>query len=203
MASIGRHIADLRSRGGLSKNPQRATARAAQLTEIDPDRDCPCPLNRQRHYRVLADLVDDDGRLPDIAPGLLMDGDSIERWLRQRKQPGIWERLLPEQQERPTRLGTACKRRLPPPATKGAGRPERGIAGVPAAPGGPRPAGGARRVGPYHAATAKRSRSTAGPSRWSSRWAHGHRSQQTTTTPASNHSARQQAPSGRYLRIDT
>ncbi|WP_436842232.1 hypothetical protein [Streptomyces virginiae] len=41
------------------------------------------PLNWQRHYRVLADLVDADGHLPDIAPGVLMDGDDIGWWLQQ------------------------------------------------------------------------------------------------------------------------
>lgn len=62
-------------------------------------------MNWQRHYRVLADLVDADGQLPDIAPGVLMDDDDIGRWLQQQAQPAIWARLLPEQQERLTRLG--------------------------------------------------------------------------------------------------
>ncbi|MFC9759653.1 hypothetical protein [Streptomyces sp. NPDC056921] len=38
---------------------------------------CPWPLDWQRHYWVLADLVDADGVLPYIAPGVLMDGDDI------------------------------------------------------------------------------------------------------------------------------
>ncbi|MFZ3597886.1 Helicase associated domain protein [Streptomyces sp. BH104] len=108
MLPIGQHIANLRRKGvknGLGKNPERAAVRAAQLTEIDPDWDCPWPLNWQRHYRVLADLVDADGHLPDIAPGVLMDGDNIGAWLKQQKQPGTWTRLLPEQQERLTVLG--------------------------------------------------------------------------------------------------
>ncbi|MFE7762852.1 Helicase associated domain protein [Streptomyces sp. NPDC057438] len=108
MVPIGQHIANLRRKGaknGLGKDPERAAVRAAQLTEIDQDWDCPWPLDWQRHYRVLADLVDADGQLPDIAPGVLMDGDDIGRWLQQQKQPGTWARLLPEQQERLTQLG--------------------------------------------------------------------------------------------------
>ncbi|MFD5475271.1 Helicase associated domain protein [Streptomyces sp. NPDC127105] len=108
MMPIGQHIANLRRKGaknGLGKDPERAATRAAQLTEIDPDWDCPWPLDWQRHYRVLADLVDADGHLPDIAPGVLMDGDDIGKWLQQQKQPGTWARLLPEQQERLTVLG--------------------------------------------------------------------------------------------------
>ncbi|WP_327653694.1 DEAD/DEAH box helicase [Streptomyces sp. NBC_00483] len=110
MVPIGQHIANLRRKGqknGLGKAPVRAAVRAAQLAEIDPDWNCPWPLDWQRHYRVLADLAADepDGRLPDIAPGVLMDSDDIGKWLKQQKQPGNWARLLPEQQERLTKLG--------------------------------------------------------------------------------------------------
>ncbi len=124
MVPIGQHMANLRRKGaknGLGKDPERAAERAAQLTEIDPDWDCPWPLDWQRHYRVLADLVDADGQLPDIAPGVLMDGDDIGRWLQQQKQPGIWARLLPEQQERLSQLGvTPVEAPSPAPAAKGA-----------------------------------------------------------------------------------
>ncbi|GAA1203083.1 DEAD/DEAH box helicase [Streptomyces hebeiensis] len=105
---IGQHMANLRRKGaknGLGKDPERAAVRAAQLTQIDPDWNCPWPLNWQRHYRVLADLVDADGHLPDIAPGVLFEGDDIGRWLKRQKNPGTWAQLLPEQQERLTQLG--------------------------------------------------------------------------------------------------
>ncbi|MFE6946541.1 DEAD/DEAH box helicase [Streptomyces chartreusis] len=124
MVPVGQHMANLRRKGaknGLGKDPERAAVRAAQLTEIDPDWDCPWPLDWQRHYRVLADLVDADGQLPDIAPGVLMDSDDIGKWLQQQKQPAIWPRLLPEQQERLTKLGvTPAKAPSPAPASKGA-----------------------------------------------------------------------------------
>jgi hypothetical protein len=105
---IGQHMANLRRKGaknGLGKDPKRAEQRAAQLAAIDPDWNCPWPLNWQRHYRILADLVEADGHLPDIARGVTMDGDDIGKWLKQQKQPAIWASLLPEQQERLTRLG--------------------------------------------------------------------------------------------------
>ncbi|MEW2173269.1 Helicase associated domain protein [Streptomyces sp. NPDC007027] len=124
MVPIGQHMANLRRKGaknGLGKDPERAAVRAAQLTEIDPDWDCPWPLDWQRHYRVLADLVDADGQLPDIAPGVLMDGDDIGKWLQQQAQPAIWARLLPEQQERMSQLGvTPAEAPSPAPAAKGA-----------------------------------------------------------------------------------
>ncbi|MFI9311312.1 DEAD/DEAH box helicase [Streptomyces triculaminicus] len=108
MLPVGQHMANLRRKGaknGLGKDPERAAVRAAQLTAIDPDWDCPWPLDWQRHYRVLSDLVDADGSLPEIQPGVLMDGDDIGKWLQQQKQPGTWARLLPEQQERLSTLG--------------------------------------------------------------------------------------------------
>jgi superfamily II DNA or RNA helicase len=124
MVPVGQHMANLRRKGaknGLGKDPERAAVRAAQLTEIDPDWDCPWPLDWQRHYRVLADLVDADGSLPEIQPGVLMDGDDIGKWLQQQRQPAVWARLLPEQQERLSTLGVKpLEAPSPAPAAKGA-----------------------------------------------------------------------------------
>ncbi|GAA2504664.1 DEAD/DEAH box helicase [Streptomyces gobitricini] len=108
MVPIGQHLANLRRKGaknGLGKDPERAAVRAAQLAEIDPDWDCPWPLDWQRHYKVLADLVDADGVLPDIQPGVLFEGDDIGRWLQQQRKPSTWAQLSAEQQERLTTLG--------------------------------------------------------------------------------------------------
>ncbi|MFF4830101.1 Helicase associated domain protein [Streptomyces sp. NPDC001312] len=108
MVPIGQHIANLRRKGqknGLGKDPERAAVRAEQLAAIDPDWDCPWPLDWQRHYRVLADLVDADGSLPDIAPGVTFDGDDIGRWLERQREASTWAQLSSEQQERLTRLG--------------------------------------------------------------------------------------------------
>ncbi|MGW5619149.1 Helicase associated domain protein [Streptomyces sp. NPDC003877] len=124
---IGQHVANLRRKGGLGKDPKRAAERAKQLAAIDPDWNCPWPLNWQRHYRVLADLVDADGHLPYIAPGVLMDGDDIGRWLERQKNPSTWGQLLPEQQERLSKLGvTPAETPSPAPAaartTKGSSK---------------------------------------------------------------------------------
>ncbi|MGS2585878.1 Helicase associated domain protein [Streptomyces hebeiensis] len=107
MLPIGQHVANLRRKDGLAKDLQRAETRAAQLAEIDPDWNCPWPLDWQRHYKVLADLAadEDGGVLPDIAPGVLMDGDDIGRWLERQKNPGTWKQLSEEQQQRLLKLG--------------------------------------------------------------------------------------------------
>jgi hypothetical protein len=84
-----------------------ASASYKPLVAIDEDWDCPWPLNWQRHYRVLTDLASDEphGQLPDIASGILMDGDDIGEWLQQQTQPATWKELSIEQQERLSQLG--------------------------------------------------------------------------------------------------
>ncbi|GGS23932.1 helicase [Streptomyces rubiginosohelvolus] len=102
---IGQHLANLRRKGGLGKDPKRVAERAAQLSAIDEDWNCPWSLNWQRHYRVLADLVDADGVLPYIAPGVVMDGDDIGAWRWKQQNAGVQAQLMPEQRERLAALG--------------------------------------------------------------------------------------------------
>ncbi|MFI6150705.1 Helicase associated domain protein [Streptomyces sp. NPDC051109] len=105
MVPVGQHMANLRRKGGLGKDTERAAVRAQQLAAVDEDWNCPWPLDWQRHYRVLADLVDADGVLPAIEPGVLFEGDDIGRWLERQKNPGTWAQLSTEQQQRLSKLG--------------------------------------------------------------------------------------------------
>jgi hypothetical protein len=115
-------MANLRRKGGLGKDPKRAEQRAQQLATIDPDWNCPWPLNWQHHYRHLANLAEDEpgGTMPDIQPGVLMDGDDIGTWRWRQQEPGTWAQLLPEQRERLTALGIKGPEAPPPapPATR-------------------------------------------------------------------------------------
>ncbi|MFJ8547290.1 Helicase associated domain protein [Streptomyces sp. NPDC093586] len=117
---IGQHMANLRRKGGLGKDPERAEERAAQLAAIDRDWNCPWPLNWQRHYRVLAHLAADepDGLLPDIAPGVLFEGDDLGKWLQRQRRS--WTELSQEQQQRLSKLGVQ-RDQAPPPAPEAAG----------------------------------------------------------------------------------
>ncbi|WP_415944741.1 Helicase associated domain protein, partial [Streptomyces sp. 067-1] len=123
---IGQLLANLRRKGGLGKNPERARTRGAQLCGIDPDWDCPWPLDWQRHHRHLAHLAADEpgGVLPDIAPGVLMDGDDIGKWLQRQRRS--WVELSEGQQQRLTALGVQpAQTPAPAPAPQRAakGRP--------------------------------------------------------------------------------
>jgi hypothetical protein len=143
MVPVGQHMANLRWKGGLGKDAERAAERATQLAAIDPDWNCPWPLNWQRHYRVLADLVDADGHLPYIAPGVTFEGDDIGTWRWRQQEPGTWTRLLPEQRERLTALGIEpTEAPSPTPAaTRAKKRPEQGTVSVSAGTGSPHAVG--------------------------------------------------------------
>ncbi|NDZ73728.1 DEAD/DEAH box helicase family protein [Streptomyces sp. SID10362] len=120
---IGQLLANLRRKGGLGKDSERAAKRAQQLTAIDPDWNCPWPLDWQRHYRHLAHLAADEpgGILPPIAPGVQIDGDDIGRWLQRQRRD--WRLLTTEQQDRLSELGVQPAQTPPPaPTTKGAAK---------------------------------------------------------------------------------
>ncbi|MFF9915306.1 Helicase associated domain protein [Streptomyces sp. NPDC013457] len=106
MVPVGQHMANLRRKGGLGKDAERAAVRAQQLTAVDEDWNCPWPLDWQRHYRVLADLASDEagGVLPAIEPGVLFEGDDLGKWLKRQKNPGTWAQLSTEQQQRLVKL---------------------------------------------------------------------------------------------------
>ncbi|MFE7779397.1 Helicase associated domain protein [Streptomyces sp. NPDC057445] len=134
LVPVGEHMANLRRKDGLGKNPQRAAARAAQLTQIDRDWNCPWPLDWQRHYRVLADLAADEphGALPHIAPGVQFQGDDLGKWLQRQRRS--WAELSEEQQQRLTALGVKpAERPAPARAAKGGGKGsafQRGLAAL-------------------------------------------------------------------------
>ncbi|MFD8079330.1 Helicase associated domain protein [Streptomyces sp. NPDC059718] len=112
---VGQQMANLRRKGGLGKDPERAAQRAAQLTAIDPDWNCPWPLDWQRHYAVLRDLAqtEPDHSVAGIHPGVTFNGDDLGAWLV--RQSKGWAQLSTEQQERLTALGIQ-----PAPPSEGA-----------------------------------------------------------------------------------
>ncbi|MFE0492941.1 Helicase associated domain protein [Streptomyces griseorubiginosus] len=134
LVPVGEHMANLRRKDGLGKSPHRAATRAAQLAAIDPDWNCSWPLDWQRHYRVLAELAADEpgGHLPDIAPGVLYEGDDLGKWLQRQRRS--WAELSEEQRRRLTALGVQpAEPPAPASAAKGAGKAaafQRGLAAL-------------------------------------------------------------------------
>ncbi|WP_405407132.1 Helicase associated domain protein [Streptomyces decoyicus] len=141
LVPIGQHLANLRRKGGLGKDAERAGERAEQLGAIDPDWNCPWPLDWQRHYRVLARLAADEpqGHLPDIPPGVQFEGDDLGKWLARMQEASTWAQLSREQQQRLAGLGLQpAQAPSPAPAakraTKGPGKAQqafqRGVAAL-------------------------------------------------------------------------
>ncbi|WUD70337.1 Helicase associated domain protein [Streptomyces sp. NBC_00510] len=117
---IGQHLANLRRKGGLGKNPERAATRAAQLAAVDPDWNCPWPLDWQRHHAILADLAttEPDGTIAGIAPGVVYEGDDLGAWIA--RQSGSWAQLSEEQQRRLSKLGLTPAEQPAPVPVEGA-----------------------------------------------------------------------------------
>lgn len=101
--AVGMLIANLRRPGGLGKNRQRAAARAAQLSEIDPDWNCPWPLDWQRGYTKARACLEGGATPAELQPGVLVDGEDIGRWLKRQREH--WSELTAAQQQRLDKLG--------------------------------------------------------------------------------------------------
>ncbi|MFD4756909.1 Helicase associated domain protein [Streptomyces sp. NPDC058426] len=119
---VGDLMANLRRKGGLGKDEERAAARAAQLRAVDEDWDCPWPLDWQRCCRQLVLLAADEpgGRLPEIAPGVRIDGDDLGAWTARQQEPQVWARLNAEQRARLEALGLRPTETAPERGGKGA-----------------------------------------------------------------------------------
>ncbi|MYS46671.1 hypothetical protein GTY23_36925 [Streptomyces sp. SID5998] len=74
---------------GLALAGSRPQVHGGLDAQVAPDASAlQVPLaDRHAEAPVLADRVGADGHLPHIAPGVLMDGDDIDKWLQQQKQP--------------------------------------------------------------------------------------------------------------------
>ncbi|MFD7507692.1 Helicase associated domain protein [Streptomyces sp. NPDC059850] len=123
VVAVGQLMANLRRTHGLGKDPERARTRAQQLTAIDPDWNCPWPLDWQRHYRTLTNLATSEpgGILPTIEPGTQFNGDDLDKWAA--RQTRDWTTLSTQQQERLTRLGMKpAERPAPAPASRNGGK---------------------------------------------------------------------------------
>ncbi|WP_405550439.1 Helicase associated domain protein [Streptomyces sp. NBC_01171] len=102
---VGQWLANCRKGIALGKDPQRAERRAAQLAEIDPDWRPAWPVDWQRTYAAVGQMIAMGTVLEDIVPGVTASGTDVGRWLQRQRQHVVWVGLAAGQRERLTGLG--------------------------------------------------------------------------------------------------
>ncbi len=100
---VGQHMANLPRKNGLGKNPERTVRRAAHLTTINPDRNCPRPLNPQRHHRISPPRPTPIAICPRSHPAY-PSTPTTPTPEDSSRTPGTQAQLLPEQRKPPARL---------------------------------------------------------------------------------------------------
>lgn len=118
---VGQWLANCRKAGGLGKDTARAERRAAQLAEIDPDWRPAWPVDWQRSYAAVEQMIALGTVLEDVVPGVTASGMDVGRWLQRQREHVVWEQLADGQRQRLTALGVAP---LPPVEPKAVARPE-------------------------------------------------------------------------------
>jgi hypothetical protein len=98
---VGQWLSNQRRPGALAGLPEREAA----LAEIDPDWNPTWPLDWQRHYTGLKELLELGADLVDLEPGVTIHGHDIGRWLQRQRQHVVWHGLTGGQRERLTALG--------------------------------------------------------------------------------------------------
>ncbi|WOI60884.1 helicase associated domain-containing protein [Streptomyces fradiae] len=113
---VGQWLANLRRPGALEGRPEWRAA----LEAIDPDWRPAWPVEWQRRFAAVRELLRDEDGQAVVLPGVTVHGMDVGRWLERQRQPGVWAGLADGQRERLEALGVAP---LPP---GGAGRVREG-----------------------------------------------------------------------------
>ena len=85
--AVGQWLANCRKAGGLGANAERAAERRRLLEGIDPDWAPAWPVDWQRAYSVVRQLVDEGETLESIVPGIRAGGEDIGRWIQTQRDP--------------------------------------------------------------------------------------------------------------------
>ncbi|MFJ6752072.1 helicase associated domain-containing protein [Streptomyces sp. NPDC091266] len=129
---VGQWLANLRKTGGLGKDQKRAKDRREALERIDRGWSPPWPFEWQQRYAALAAVLADGATLPEILPGVTVNGQDIGTWLHTQRTG--WEQLNYGQRERLAELGVEPLPASEAPATakaaKGSSAFERGVAAL-------------------------------------------------------------------------
>ncbi|NJQ07361.1 DEAD/DEAH box helicase family protein [Streptomyces lonarensis] len=112
------------------RNSTRLTdARREELEAIDPWWNPPWPLAWQRSYAALALLLGgDEARVPDVLPGVTVDGVNVGAWLR--RQRATWAQLSDGQRDLLAALGIDAPDEEPAIAADGESQGAGGVPGL-------------------------------------------------------------------------
>ncbi|WP_411076464.1 Helicase associated domain protein [Streptomyces sp. cmx-4-7] len=127
---IGQWLANLRRPGALEGKPEWRAALEAVDADWNPD----WPLEWQRHYAALREMLSDESALVHVEPGVTVHGMDIGRWLTKQRQPAVWAGLVDGQRERLEQLGVTPLTPEPEESAKASaasvGAFERGVAAL-------------------------------------------------------------------------
>ncbi|MGW7410009.1 Helicase associated domain protein [Streptomyces sp. NPDC054833] len=126
---VGQWLSNLRRAGALDDHPEWKAA----LEAVDPHWNPDWPVDWQRHYAALRELVRDEGQA-DVLPGVTVHGMDVGRWLQKNRQHAVWQGLMDGQRDLLEAIGVVP---LPPEQEAPAKAPktpsgafERGVAAL-------------------------------------------------------------------------
>lgn len=132
--AVGQWLANLRKPQGLGKDEERARERRRALAAIDPDWAPQWPVEWQRHYAAVRDLLADETGPTEVLPGVTVYGMDVGKWFQRQRDHTVWQGFMPEQRERLEELGIrplpAAPEETPAKTRGGLGTFERGVAAL-------------------------------------------------------------------------
>ncbi|MFD5557776.1 Helicase associated domain protein [Streptomyces sp. NPDC127068] len=108
---LGQWLSNLRRPGALEGRPEWDAA----LRAVDEDWNPSWPVEWQRHFATLRELVRDEDGPAEVMPGFTVHGMDVGKWLARQRTPKVWAALSEGQRERLEALGVAPLAPAPAP----------------------------------------------------------------------------------------
>ncbi|WP_053748123.1 helicase associated domain-containing protein [Streptomyces sp. MMG1533] len=127
---VGQWLSNLRRPGALDRHPEWETA----LHEVDEHWNPAWPVDWQRHYAAVRELLREEAGVTELQPGITCHGMDVGRWLQKNRQHAVWQGLMEGQRELLEAIGVMPlppEQEAPAKAPKAAsGAFERGISAL-------------------------------------------------------------------------
>ncbi|MFF9344893.1 helicase associated domain-containing protein [Streptomyces sp. NPDC014773] len=98
---MGQWLSHLRRPGALTAHPEWEAA----LLAVDEDWNPSWPVEWQRHYAVVREMLAKESTLAYVEPGVTVHGMDVGKWLARQRKPEVWAALADGQRERLEALG--------------------------------------------------------------------------------------------------